>query len=105
MFDPRIYRTAFVPVALAVIVLAFSLGPQQGALGTTLAPDALNAQNVAVMLSRLAHDYPTRRPGSSGDQALAQYVAQQLRGHRYRVATDIFSGRTADGTRTLENVV
>jgi len=56
MLDPRIYRTGFVAVALAAIVLAFSLQDQPGPLGTTLPPDAFNGQNVYGSYGRwLAH--------------------------------------------------
>ena len=46
MLDPRIYRTGLVLVAMAVLVLAFSLENQQGAVSSSLAPDAFNGQNV-----------------------------------------------------------
>jgi hypothetical protein len=104
MLDPRIYRTALIPVALAVIVLAFSLTGQPGPMGTTLAPDAFNAQNATSTLAALAGRYPQRRPGSSGDQALAAYVSKHLAGLGYSVATDLYTARTVDGKRTLQNI-
>lgn len=104
MFDPQIYRTAFIPVALALVVLAFSLTDQQGALGTNLAPDAFNAQNAYSTLLGLASAYPDRRPGSTGDDALAARVGEVFTHHGYTVATNTGSARTADGTRTLETV-
>ena len=58
MLDPRIYRTGLVAVALAVIVLAFSLGDQQGPQTTTLAPEAFNGR------TRVRHDDPARRSSS-----------------------------------------
>jgi hypothetical protein len=103
MLDPRIYRMALLPVVLAVIVLAFSLGDQQGPLGTNLAPDAYNGQNAYSTMNRFAADYPNRRPGSNGDDALASEVAGRLGG--FHVSTDVFKGKTVDGVRTLENVV
>lgn len=105
MLDPRIYRTGLVVVALAVVVLAFSLQNQPGALSSSLAPDAFNGQNVFASMSSMAADDPDRRPGSAGDYALAAQVAKSFRGARFSVSTDAFTGRTADGTRTLENVV
>ncbi len=107
MLDPRIYRTGLVVVALAVLVLAFSLEDQPGGLTSTLAPDAFNGQNVYASMARMANDYPQRRPGSPGDRDLAVQVGSSFR--RYfgagAVSTDTFTGRTADGPRTLENVV
>ncbi len=105
MLDPRIYRTGLVAVALAVIVLAFSFRDQQGALGTTLAPDAFNGQNAYNNMMTMARNDPIRRPGSAGDDALATEVAQSLGQSGFSVSTDTFTGRTVDGPRTLENVV
>jgi hypothetical protein len=108
MLDPRIYRTGLIVVGLAVVVLAFSLQDQPGALSPSLAPEAFNGQNVSTQMASLAAADPDRRPGSAGDNALAAEVAQKLRSYGrggFSVTTDTFSGRTADGPRTLENVV
>jgi hypothetical protein len=105
MLDPRIYRTGLVAVALAVIVVAFSLYDQQGPLGATLAPDAFNGQNAYATMQNLAQGDPNRRPGSEGDDALASQVAQAFRAlHGYTVSTSLSKGRTVDGTGTLETV-
>jgi len=105
MLDPRIYRMGLLPVALAVMVLAFSLGDQPGGLSTNLPPDAYNPSNAYQLMNRLAATYPDRRPGSIGDQDVASYVARQLRGYGFDTTTDAFEAPTADGQRTLENVV
>jgi hypothetical protein len=108
MLDPRIYRTGLTVVVLAILVLAFSLEDQQSALTSPLAPDAFNGQNVAQTTAQLAHRYPQRAPGSASDQDLATQVAGALRGGSkggFAVTTDTFTGQTADGARTLENVV
>jgi hypothetical protein len=104
MLDPRIYRTGLVVVALAVIVLAFSLNNQQGPLGTTLAPEAFNGQNAFVTMTKLAAQNPDRRPGSRGDHAVAGDVAQQLQADGFAVSRTGFTGHTVDGTRGLETV-
>lgn len=94
-----------VPIVFAVIVLAFSLTGQQGPLTTTLAPDAFSGTAAYGMASHLARLDPNRSPGSSGDQAVAGYVAQRLRRSGFDVSTDSFTARTALGSRELENVV
>ncbi|MGI8903723.1 MAG: hypothetical protein ACR2IP_08740 [Solirubrobacteraceae bacterium] len=104
MLDPRIYRAGLVAVALAVIVLAFSLGSQQGALGTTIAPDAFNGQSAYLTLNSLARAHPDRRPGSSDDDQLAGYVAGALRHDSFSVSTTGFEGHTAEGSRRLQTV-
>jgi hypothetical protein len=105
MLDPRIYRTGLVVVALAVVVLAFSLQNQPGGLSSSLAPDAFNGQNVSATMTSIAAADPDRQPGSAGDDALAAQVASSFRKYKFTVSTDAFTGRTADGTKTLENVV
>lgn len=105
MLDPRIYRMGLIPVLLAVIVLAFSLGDQQPPLVTTLAPDAFNGAGAYSRMVALAKQFPDRRPGSAGDNALADKVAGQLRTDGFTLAADRFRGSTVDATRTLENVV
>jgi hypothetical protein len=87
-----------------VMVLAFSLGDQQGPLAASLAPEAFNGQDAYTTMTRLAAEHPSRRPGSAGDTAIAGYVAGQLRGYGFSVSTDTVDGRTADGTRRLRLV-
>ena len=105
MLDPRIYRTGLIAVALAVVVLAFSLQNQPGAAHATLTPDAFNGavraqsdESVGEPLSRPAAGLgrrtrisPARSPTASASRAS-------------RVATDVYTARTATGTDTLENV-
>ncbi|MDQ6728983.1 MAG: hypothetical protein M3022_01420 [Actinomycetota bacterium] len=108
MLDPRIYRTGLTLVVLSVLVLAFSLQDQPSALTSPLAPDAFNGQNVAATTAQLTRGQPPRPPGSAADQDLATQVATDMSDvskRAFRVTTDTFTGQTADGARTLENVV
>jgi len=105
MLDPRIYQTALIPVALAVIVLAFSLYDQQGPVGTALAPDAFSGDNAYTTMNALASAHPRRRPGSADDNAIAGLVAGRLRTYGFSVSTSAFRAQTADGPRTLKNVI
>lgn len=104
MLDPRIYRTGLGVVVLAVIVLAFSLANQQGALSTNLAPDEFNGQNVTSSLTTMAKVYPQRRPGSAGDDALASSITQQFHKDGLVVSDTTSTGRTVDGSKTLRTV-
>src|SRR5437016_524951 len=99
MFEPRIHRTAFVPVALAIIVLAFSLTNQAGPLGTNLAPNAFNGQNVANTLTALATSYSDRKPGSDGDRRLGEHIAAELGNLGFTVSADQYDGQTSSGKR------
>ena len=106
MLDLRLYRVAFVPVLLALLVGAFSLQDRPRAIGTTLTPDAFDAIRAQGTLDDLAQRFGDRRPGSAGDERLASAIAATLRltvpgtveEHRYR-------GETIDGTRDLVDVV
>lgn len=104
MLDPRIYRTGLIAVALAVIVVAFSLENQPGGMRTSLVPDQFVAGNAYRTMTLLARDFPRRPPGGGGDKLIAGYVARTLRGLNYSVNTDTFTAHTSHGTRTLENV-
>jgi len=106
MLDPRLYRVAFVPVLLALLVAAFSLQDRPRAIGTTLTPESFDGEQAAETLDALVARFPDRRPGSEGDDQLAAEVARQLR----RVVPGTveehrFQGETIDGTRDLVDVV
>ena len=114
MLDPRLYRASFLPVLLALLVVAFALQDRPRPIGTTLAPDAFAGRSAGVLLDDLARTYPNRRPGSTGDEALSRRVASELRralqpgaGVRSRSVVQVqrFRGRTIDGTRDLVNVI
>lgn len=113
MLDPRLYRAAFAPILLALVVAAFSLVERPAALRAAVAPDAFNGPRAFQTLRGLATSFPDRRPGSDGDSALAEKVATELRrtfcdgaGDACdAVQTRTASGRTVDGERDLETVV
>lgn len=106
MLDPRIYRTAFVAVVLAVIVFAFSLQAQPGALRTSLSPDQFNGAAAQSLMVSLARREPDRPPGSRSDEAVAADVAGALeRAGGLSVTTDTSRVATVDGTRTLTTVI
>lgn len=107
MLNPRIYRAAFLPVVVAVMVLAFSFRSEPAALSSNLAPAAFNGQAAFNTTTTLAQHYPNRAPGSPGDDGVARqvaaYFAQQLGAGA--VSERDFTADTALGKRTLEDVV
>ncbi|MEA2272440.1 MAG: hypothetical protein QOI98_1148 [Solirubrobacteraceae bacterium] len=111
MLDPRIYRVGLIPVVLAFVVVAFSLGERPRPIRTTSPPDAFSGPRAFTGLGdltglrRLAKDFPNRRPGSRDDARLADRVAAALRRDRFRVRTRKFSAETIDGTRRLKTVI
>lgn len=111
MFDGRIYRAALVPLLLVVVIVGFSLTGGATRLSSTLAPDAFDGARAYAQLQALAKLFPNRRPGSAGDDALAAYVARSVRGlggtagGGFGVSTHSFQAETAEGERTLTDVV
>ncbi len=122
MFDGRIYRAAFVPLLLVLVIAGFSLVGRPAPLGSTLAPDAFDGARAYAGLRALAKRFPDRRPGSVGDDALAAYIAQSLRGlgspstaggtsaqgsagGGFQVTTRQVQAQTIDGDRTLTTVI
>jgi hypothetical protein len=119
MFDGRIYRAAFVPLMLVLVIAGFSLVGRPAPLGSSLAPDAFDGARAYAGLRALATRFPDRLPGSAGDNALADYVAQTLRGLSsaggtagsgaagggFQVTMHRFQAQTIDGARTLTTVI
>jgi hypothetical protein len=104
MLNPRIYRTGLIVVALAVIVVAFSLANQPSPLGATLTPEAFSGATAYGTMGNLAAHYPVRRPGSQSDEAIASYVAQSLESDGLQVGRAVFNAQTLDGPREIETV-
>lgn len=106
MLDPRIYRAAFVPVLLAILVVAFALEARPRAIGTTLAPDAFDRTVAFATLEEYAERFPVRRPGDRGDTQLAAQVARDLAVlGPGTVRTTRTRAQTIDGERQLVTVV
>jgi hypothetical protein len=106
MLDPRLYRVAFVPVLLALLVAAFSLQDRPRPIGTTQAPEAFDEIRADQTLTDLARQFPVRRPGDAADARLASEIATRLRQTvPGTVEEHRFQGETIDGKRDLINVV
>jgi hypothetical protein len=106
MLEPRLYRVAFVPVLLALLVAAFSLQDRPRPIGTTQAPEAFDEIRADQTLNDLARRFPVRRPGDAADTRLAGEIAQRLRQTvPGTVEEHHFAGDTIDGRRDLVDVV
>jgi hypothetical protein len=106
MLDPRLYRVAFVPVLLALLVAAFSLQDRPRPIGTTQAPEAFDEIRADQTLEDLARRFPVRRPGDAADARLAGEIAARLRQTvPGTVEEHHFRGETIDGKRDLVDVV
>jgi hypothetical protein len=111
VLNGRIYRAAFLPLLFALVIAGFSLTGRTAPLSSSLAPEAFEGARAFATLQGLARQFPERRPGSAGDQRLAAYVAQTLRGlgsaakGGFAVSSRSVSAPTIEGERTLTTVV
>jgi hypothetical protein len=101
VLEPRVYRAAFVPALLALVLAAFSLESRPPALQQGLAADIPLEDATETTLRQLVQDHPDRRAGKTGNRQTAALVRDQLRERGFRVAVDRFS----DGSTDLVNVV
>ncbi len=104
MLDPRIYRNGMMIVAFALIVVAFSFASQAAPLSATLVPDSFNGPGAYATMNSLAARYPNRKPGTDGDNQVADFVAGALTSDGFLVHRDAFTARTVDGPRTIQTV-
>ena len=77
MIDFRLYRLAFAPTLLAVIAVMFSLEGTPGAIQPAASP-GLEEERAAVTARQVVELAPDRQPGSSGDNAVADLVAERF---------------------------
>jgi len=121
MLNGRLYRSACVPLVLALVVVAFSLGGRPAPVTSGLAPDAFEGKRAAVTLGEMAARWPRRRPGSAGDEGAARFVAGHFatasaqggpQGGQASGAQSTFgvterrlSASTIDGRRSLTTVI
>jgi len=103
LFEPRLYRAAFIPAVLAVVFAMFSLEDRPAPLPQGLAADALFDEVPALESARrLVRTQPDRRAGTPGDAAAARSVDRELQAGGFETRVDRFSAE--DGV-PLVNVV
>lgn len=102
MIEPRVYRAAFVPAVLAVVLAMFSLESRPPPLPQGLAADVLfDGRQAAITADLIADRAPNRRAGTLGDTATAELVAKTFNDRGFTVERDEFSSQGRD----LANVV
>ena len=107
MLDPRIYRTGLVAVALAVIVLAFSLDESAGAADHDAGAGGIQRRDMRTpTMNRLAEAVPQSPAGTPADRAIADAGRQApVSATGLRSPATRSRVRPPTGRRTLENVV
>lgn len=97
MIEPRIYRAAFVPALLAVVLAMFSLESRPRPLPQGLAADVLfDGRQAAATADAIAAREPDRRAGTRGDRATAALVADTFADRGFTVERDAFRSRDRD---------
>jgi hypothetical protein len=105
LLDIRIYRAAFIPVLLALVVVMFSLENRPPALSSTLAPDAFDAKSAYATASDVVSREPDRRPGSTGDNRVADIVEGRLRSLTgFETSRDPFKAKVEGDDASMVNV-
>jgi hypothetical protein len=100
MFDPRIYRAAFIPAFAALVALLFSLEPAPRPIERAISTPAFDAREAARTARAITSLAPSREPGSSGDRATADLVRERMSA----VRGGTVSVQTFDGTLDGEDV-
>jgi hypothetical protein len=102
VIEPRIYRAAFLPALLALVVAMFSFESPPRALPQAAPADVLFEGAAAANTVRsIVERTPDRRHNAQGEQAVADRVASAFK--RFRLETSI--DRFEDGGARLTNVV
>jgi hypothetical protein len=102
VIEPRVYRAAFIPALLAVVLAMFSLESRPRPLAQGLAADVLfEGELAAGSAASIAGRYEDRRAGRPGDRAAGQLVARTLRQRGFTVERDRFT----HAGRSLVNVM
>jgi hypothetical protein len=91
----RLYRSAFLVLALPLLVLAFSI-TRPGALPAPLLPPNFDGEATATLAAGFAKLLPDRVPGSTGSLRAAAWFRDALRPYGLPIASDSWSA-TAPG--------
>jgi hypothetical protein len=120
VLDVRVYRTAFLPALVALFIAAFALNDRPTPETSPLPADSFSLNRAygnevdpaAESLLGMARDFPSREPGSAGDNGLADRVARVLRapgqrgeGSTFQVTRSTTDARTPTGKTEIETVV
>jgi hypothetical protein len=83
----RLYRGSFAVVALAVVVVAFSI-VRPAALPTPLLPPNFDGGATRTLAADLSDHFPDRSPGGPGSLRAAQWFRDQMRQYNLPVTAD-----------------
>jgi peptidase M28-like protein len=102
----RIYREAFAPALLAVVVLLFSLQGRPDALPPVVASAEFDQDAAARIDRQIVDAAPVRPPGSDGDLAIADMVEKRFTSvSEGQVAQQRFAGSFEGNDVQLRNLI
>ena len=103
MIEPRIYRAAFLPAVVAVLLVAFSFESRPPALQQGLPGDVLfDADGTISQAQELTTAAPDRRPGSDGNREIADLTRRAFVTRQFATTVDRWEDA---GGEELINVV
>jgi Peptidase family M28 len=101
----RIYRAAWLVVAVPLLVAAFSVS-QPVALQQPRLPPSFDRTTAVQFATELARDYPDRRPGTTGAADAANWVSARFRDYDFTVQRQEFSADVPGlGTKHFVNLI
>jgi Peptidase family M28 len=106
VIDFRLYRAAFLPALLAVVILLFAVQTPPAPLPTVVAPAEFDEVGAAKIARQIVDRAPARAPGSAGDAAIADMVETRFRAVRDgQVAEQDFTGSVDGKDVQLRNLI
>ena len=101
--NARLYRGAFLVVALPILLLAFG-NVRPGALPPPPLPANFDGSGARALAADLARHYPDRAPGTAGAVGAATWFSDQMRQYGLPVRSDTWDASVAGlGNVRLEN--
>ncbi len=100
----RLYRGAWLLVALPALLLAFSVS-QPSSLSLQATPTAFDGNAAASLARTLASLYPNRVSGTSGAAGAATSIARALKPYGFVVRRDTFTAVVRGRPTTLVNLI
>jgi hypothetical protein len=102
----RVYRAAFAPALVAIVVLLFSLQGRPGPLPTVVASAEFDEQAAARIDRQIVRTAPARTPGGEGDEAIADLVAERFASvDEGQIAEQTFDHSFEGDDRELRNLI
>jgi hypothetical protein len=106
VIDFRVYRAAYLPALVAIVVLLFALQAPPAALSPVVAPAEFDEDAATKIAHQIVDDAPVRTPGGQGDAAIGDMVEHRFRAVRDgQVAEQRFAGSFDGRDVQLRNVI